>query len=126
MSNRTAQIIHKTLKEFANELTITFPAEGNFILMKVFLDTNTNIDLIINGLKENLLPYKYDFINNKDDDDLLVQKRRDVFFQDLTLKMTSHTDILSHFKNLWKTIHIDNKNMIWLWITAIVELTMKL
>lgn len=106
--------LQKTLVSFFDELIEMFPTEGNFVMIRIMIKDRIPVTTIAEHFTKNLLPEKQ-----------TVQNRDNCFFDRNPLLSSlgdSHTE---NFKKLFFSLPEDDRQIIWKWVDAFINLTEK-
>jgi hypothetical protein len=103
---------------FIEQLIQQFPQEGDFVVLKLFVDTQVQIEKLVHG-----------WIKQLDRNDGKVRKmitdRNDIFFiEENPFKFINDQRLLK-FTTLWKTLEDDDKQSIWKWMDLFVKISDK-
>ena len=101
------------LIKFVDELIDQFPNESDFIIMRILIKDQMNIEDIMEKFINDVLPYKED-----------IKERNDSFFIENKFIQTSNGSL---FKILWESnnLDIDDRIIIWKWIDLFVVISKK-
>lgn len=101
------------LVAFLDELIEQFPAEGDFVIIRIFIKDQIPMADVIGRFIRDLLPLKSQ-----------IKERDEKFFLQNTLLYTGTiaSDKVNHFKRLWLSKQLDDKDreIIWQWMDAFV------
>jgi hypothetical protein len=102
---------------FLDELIDQFPAEGDLVIMRIFLKDQIPIKDIMD---------QFMFKLNTDDKKLrkMVKDRNEVFFLNDPFVFSSDKSKASHFKKLWRSGQLDkdDKEVVWCWVDSFVHI----
>jgi hypothetical protein len=122
MEDRKLQIMmefRNQLVTFLDELIDQFPQEGDFVIIRIFIKDQIPIADVIGRFIRDLLPLREQ-----------VNVRDEKFFLQNTLLYTGAsvaTDKVNHFKHLWLSEQLDDKDraIIWEWMDVFISLAGK-
>lgn len=122
MPNKTVilQEFKNQLTNFFDELIAQFPAEGDLIVIRLFLTNQMPIqdimDIFNNKLNDNNQEFK-----------TMIKNRDDVFFLEHDIFDTISKQKSGHFKKLWCSGQLDqeDKDIMWKWLDTFVFLADK-
>lgn len=102
---------------FIDELVEQFPEEGDFVVLRIFLNDQVPIADVMNTVIQRILPHKE-----------MVKKRDDNFFMNHNgLFDRLDRDKVNHFKLLWRSdrLDTDDRTAIWRWYDLFITLAEK-
>ena len=101
------------LIKFVDELIDQFPNESDFIIIRILIKDQMNIEDIMKKFINDVLPYKED-----------IKARKDSFFINNKFIETSNGSL---FKILWESNNLDDDDriIIWKWIDLFVIIGQK-
>lgn len=105
------------LLSFLDELIQSFPAEGDFVIFRIFVNDRVPIAEIMNYIVNKLCPLEN-----------LVKSRNDKFFLENNILFSNFDDAqtskVNHFRNLWQSPDVDNEDReaIWRWFENFISL----
>lgn len=108
----------KTLISFLDELISQFPNEPDFVIVRIIVKDQIDINDVMKIMKVKLESCK-DMITKRDEEFFL---QNDSLFSDLLSK-----DKTNHFKRIWRSESLDDddKTVIWQWVDSFVILSDK-
>ena len=101
------------LIKFVDELIDQFPNQSNFVIMRILIKDQMNIEDIMKKFINDVLPHKED-----------IKERNDSFFIKNKFIQTSNGSL---FKILWESDNLDDDDriIIWKWIDLFVVIGKK-
>lgn len=111
-------VFKSSLLAFFQELIDQFPAEGDLLVIHIFLDNQIPIKEVMDIFTHKL---------NRDGQLLktMVKERNEDFFLEHNLFDALGKNKVSHFKKLWTSGMLDkeNKQVVWSWIDSFIDLS---
>lgn len=105
---------------FFDELIDSFPAEGDLIMIRIFLKDQIPIHDVMMIFTNNL---------HKDNQKLkkMIKEKNETFFLEENMFDSLSKTKVMHFKRIWRSDTIDNddKDVIWKWLNSFVYLSDK-
>lgn len=102
---------------FCDELIEQFPEEGDFVILKIFIDGRVPIKTAIESFNNNI---------NKDNNKLrgMIQSRNDNFFMKENPFTFMTSDKISRLSKIWNADNMDDddREVIWKWIDSFVTI----
>ena len=117
------------LIKFLDELIGQFPKRGEFIFLRIFINDQVPVEIVLGRFIVEVLPYKY-LVKNKDANILLNSD----IITDALIGNSSDDDsrkenleMADSFKKLWldKTLTDDDRDTIWKWFDLFVQISEK-
>ena len=117
------------LIKFLDELIGQFPKRGEFIFLRIFINDQVPVEIVLGRFIVEVLPYKY-LVKNKDANILLNSD----IITDALIGNSSDDDsrkenleMADSFKKLWldKTLTDDDRDTIWKWFDLFVTIAEK-
>jgi hypothetical protein len=105
------------LINFIDELIEQFPEEGDFVVLRIFLNDQVPIADVMSIVIQRILPHKE-----------MVRKRDDNFFMNHNgLFEKLEKEKVNHFKLLWRSgrLDADDRSAIWRWYDLFISLAEK-
>ena len=107
----------KQLVIFFDELIAQFPSEGDFVIIRIFIDNQIPIIDAMNVFNHKI---------NKNDMQLrkMVKERNDHFFLEHNIFDQLNKSKVNHMKKLWRSgqLEDDDKRIIWQWVDTFIFL----
>ncbi len=107
----------KQLIIFFDELIAQFPSEGDFVILRIFIDNQIPIIDAMNVFNHKI---------NKDDMKLrkMVKERNEYFFLEHNIFDQLDKNKVNHMKKLWRSgqLEDDDKRIIWQWFDTFIFL----
>jgi len=117
------------LIKFLDELIGQFPKRGEFIFLRIFINDQVPIEIVLGRFIVEVLPYKY-LVKNKDSNillnsDIITDALIGNSSTDGSLK--ENLEMADSFKKLWldKTLTDDDRETIWKWFDLFVQIAEK-
>jgi hypothetical protein len=116
MSSTTTvlQVLRTQLLLFFDELIALLPKEQDFLVMRFFIKDQVPIADVMEYIVHKLIPLQ-SFITAKDERFFLEHQ---VLFEDLR----EHGSRVNYFKDLWKQLDAENKEVFWNWFQYFLNL----
>jgi hypothetical protein len=107
------------LVTFLDELIEQFPQEGDFVIIRIFIKDQIPVADVIGRFIRDLLPLR----------EQVKAKNQDFFLQNSILYTGASlaNDKINHFKNLWLSTQLDDKDreIIWKWMDLFIAISYK-
>ena len=107
------------LVTFLDELIEQFPQEGDFVIIRIFIKDQIPVADVIGRFIRDLLPLR----------EQVKAKNQDFFLQNSILYTGASlaNDKINHFKNLWLSTQLDDKDreIIWKWMDLFIAIAYK-
>jgi hypothetical protein len=95
------------LVHFLDELIEQFPQEADFVLVRIFVKDQAEIQGLMNNFIKSVLPYKEQVIDRNDQ----------FFLSDKFTLLNGIGNKRNHFSNIWKSnlLDADDRETMWKW-----------
>lgn len=112
-------ILFKTqINSFIEELIQQFPQEGDFVVLKLFVNTQVEIEKVLIGWVKQMNK------NDKKIRKMIESKNDDFFIKENPFKFINEQR-LSKFSLLWNDLNDDGKQTIWNWMDLFIKISDK-
>lgn len=113
---RIMQEFRVQLVKFLDELIEQFPHEGDFVIIRIFINDQIPVADVIGRFIRDLLPLKDQ-----------VKSRNQQFFLQNSLLYTGASiasEKINHFKNLWLSKQLDDndREIVWQWMDLFISI----
>ena len=118
--DRVLNIFKKQLIDFCDELIYQFPLEGDFVIMKMFIENQDTAKTIIELFNKQLDN------NNERVRNMIIERNEDFFLNENPFSFVSG-ERMSRLTSLWKqeSTTLEDKEIIWNWVSTLESIARK-